>query len=118
VTTPARRFGGVTLGASELVRFDPERSELRIWDYVEGDLVERVLVDGQSAECVPLGLFWAVAPDEESELGLRLARDEAGKDLLPTPEEAARAGRETALADRNAPLERVRILEEELAKRR
>lgn len=92
------------LGASEVVRFDPENGELRIWDFVEGDLVERVLSRGEPAECVPLGLFWVVAPDEASDLGLRLARDEAGKDLLLTPEETA--------------LERVRVLEGELAKRR
>jgi Uma2 family endonuclease len=45
------------LGVCEVVRFDPEGGELRIWDYVEGDLVERVLVDGEAAECAPLGLF-------------------------------------------------------------
>jgi Uma2 family endonuclease len=103
------------LGASEVVRFHPESSELRIWDYVEGDLVERVLTRGEPAPCVPLGLFWVVAktelfraaPDEPEAVLLRLARDPEGKDLLPTPEEAARDA-----------LERVRVLELELLKRR
>jgi hypothetical protein len=93
------------------VRFDPEDGELRIWDFVEGDLVERVLAPGEPAECVPLGLFWVVAPDEASELGLRLAHDEAGKDLLPTAEEAA-------LAERDAALEELRMLEQDLVTRR
>lgn len=111
------------LGASEVVRFHPESSELRIWDYVEGDLVERVLTRGEPAPCVPLGLFWVVAktqlfrtaPDEPEAVLLRLARDPEGKDLLPTPEEAAR---DAALTERDAALERVRVLELELLKRR
>ena len=94
------------LGVREVVRFDPETRTLRIWNYIEGDLVERALVDGRAAECVPLGLFWVVAPDGASEVLLRLARDDSGKDLLPTSEET-----------RDAALERVRVLEEELAKR-
>lgn len=91
------------LGICEVVRFDPEGGDLRIWDSVEGDLVERVLAHPEPAECMPLGLFWVVAPDDASDLGLRLARDGAGKDLLLTPEEAA--------------LERVKALERELARR-
>jgi Uma2 family endonuclease len=109
------------LGVRELVRFDPKIGELRIWDYVEGDLVERVLVEGEPTECVPLGLFWVVVPDEGSDVMLRLARDKGGKDLLPTPVEAAGAGRaetKAVLAQRDAALARVRILEEELGKRR
>ena len=91
------------LGVSEVVRFDPDRAELRIWNLVEGDLVERALAPSAPAECVPLALFWVIRADEAGEPMLRLARDERGVDLLPTPEEAA--------------LERVRRLEEELAKR-
>jgi Uma2 family endonuclease len=155
------------LGVREVVRFDPENSELRIWDSVEGDLVERVLVEGEPAECVPLGLYWVVAPDNGLEAPLRLSRDKAGKDLLATPveaeraqrvesdaartkaeaarvesdaarakaeaariesdagrakaeaaEEAARAERDVARAESEAALEKVRVLEAELAKRR
>jgi hypothetical protein len=115
------------LGVREVVRFDPESAEIRIWDSVQGDLVERVLAPGESVECVPLDLYWVVAPNEVSAIMLRLSRDAAGKDLLPTAEdereaaraerEAARAEREAARAERDAALHRVRILEEELAKR-
>jgi hypothetical protein len=93
------------LGVCEVVRFDPETGELRIWDHVTGDLVERALIEGQAAECVPLGLFWALSPDQGSVLWLRLARDRAGSDLLPTSEElaaAARAEREVARAEADA----------------
>jgi Uma2 family endonuclease len=105
------------LGANEVVRFDPERGELRIWDNVEGDLVERVLSPAKPAECSPLGLFWVVTRDRENGPMLRLARDAAGSDLLPTPEEAARSEAEVASRERDLALERVRILEAELAKR-
>lgn len=101
------------LGVREVVRFDPESAELRIWDAVEGDLVERVLTPGQSIECVPLELYWVVAPSEKSDVMLRLSRDEAGQDLLPTAEDE----REAARAEREAALDRVRVLEEELRRR-
>lgn len=81
---------------------------------------ERVLTPGESVECVPLALYWVVAPSVASEVMLRLSRDAAGKDLLPTTEderEAARAEREAARAEREAALHRVRILEEELRRR-
>jgi Uma2 family endonuclease len=106
------------LGVCEVVRFVPEGGELRIWNLVEGDLVERVLTRGEPAECVPLGLFWVVAPDEASDLGLRLARDQAGNHLLPTTEElaeTANAERDTACAERDAAVERLRTLEREIA---
>lgn len=90
------------LGISEVVRFDPAGGELRIWDGLEGDLVERLLDAGEPAECVPLGLYWVVAPDEASDLGLRLAYDAAGRELLPTAEEAARAANEAATAAKEA----------------
>jgi Uma2 family endonuclease len=80
------------LGVQELVRFDPDApagSRLRVWDRIADDLVERAVSDDRSA-CLPLGLHWVVAPIEEWPTGLRLARDEAGADLLPVPEEAAR----------------------------
>lgn len=109
------------LGAREVVRFDPDDRTVRIWDHVQGDLVERVLVHGQPSECVPLGLFWVVVSDEQSGAVLRLARNRAGRDLLPTPEESAEAERvkgEAARTERDAALDRVRVLEAELAKRR
>lgn len=104
------------LGVQELVRFDPEDVDapLRVWEQVSGDLVERE-VRQQRTPCGPLGLFWVVVPHPELGPMLRLARDERGADLLPTPEEAAR---EAAQAERDAALARVRELEAELAKRR
>jgi Uma2 family endonuclease len=113
------------LGVSEVVRFDPDGGALRIWDYVEGDLVERVLAIGAPVECVPLGLFWVVARTPSSAAAtdgaegpcLRLARDANGTLLLLTAEEAAQAERTAALADRDAALEQVRALEEKLSHR-
>jgi Uma2 family endonuclease len=73
------------LGVKELVAFDPEALRIRVWDRLEDDLVERK-VDAKPTPCVTLGGSWVVAPIEGLE-GLRLARDERGKDLLPTPTE-------------------------------
>ncbi len=73
------------LGVKELVSFDPETTLLRAWDRIDDDLVERK-VDGSSTPCVTLGGAWVVAP-VDGLMGLRLARDERGKDLLATPTE-------------------------------
>ena len=119
------------LGVTEVVRFDPEHGELRIWNRTEGDLVERALGPDEPSECLPLRLFWIVVKDDAGAILLRLARDAAGTYLLPTPEEEARRqrdaaleGRDAALEDRDAALEsrdaaleRMRFLEAELAKR-
>ena len=96
------------LGVAELVRFDPDAPEgarLRVWDRVDGDLVERQMA-GDRTPCLALGLAWRVqnvpAPNGASEyLGLRLV-DEEGR-LLQTQEERAEA--------------RVRELEEQLSKK-
>jgi Uma2 family endonuclease len=118
------------LGITELVRFQPEdpRSPLRVWDYVEGDLVEREVAPGGLAECVPLGLWWTVKEDEDLGPVLRLSRDPGGSDLLPTELElrkaaeakhqAADAKHQAAEAARDAALEEVRALKKELSKRR
>ncbi|HEY2517709.1 MAG TPA: Uma2 family endonuclease, partial [Polyangiaceae bacterium] len=50
------------LGVAELVRFDPEAPEgehLRVWDRVDGDLVERRIA-GDRTLCLTLGLAWTV----------------------------------------------------------
>ena len=93
-------------GIGELVRFDAEHggSPLRLWDLFDGDLVERDLSDPNALLCDALALFWQVVPDLELGPTLRLARDTSGRDLVQTPEEAARA--------------RVAALEAELARRR
>lgn len=75
-------------GIAEVVRFDPENEALplRIWDRIEGDLVERVPDSTHHRECATLGLWWVVVPSEGGP-ALRLARDRSGEQLLPTPEE-------------------------------
>jgi len=88
-------------GVPEVVRFDPQsKSEpLRIWDRLQEDLVERDLTAPGALSCDALALFWCVKHDAVLGPVLRLARDEAGTDLLPLPDE------------------RIRELEAELAKR-
>jgi hypothetical protein len=78
-------------GIAEVVRFDADDKEhpIRVWDHLDGDLVERLPEDG-AFECVALGLYWVTVPDPELDAVLRLARDRAGRDLLPTSTEAER----------------------------
>lgn len=75
-------------GVAEVVRFDPldREAQVRVWDRVADDLVERAPGSPQQRECAALGLWWVVVP---SDFGpqLRLARDPEGKTLLPTPDE-------------------------------
>ncbi|MFO0757697.1 MAG: Uma2 family endonuclease [Byssovorax sp.] len=85
-------------GIGEVVRFDPESATapLRVWDRVDGDLIERSPGSAMLRECAALDLWWAVVP---SELGaqLRLAHDREGQKLLPTPsEERVRLAEELA----------------------
>ncbi|AUX20449.1 hypothetical protein SOCEGT47_009200 [Sorangium cellulosum] len=110
------------LGVVELVRFDPTAGEgerLRVWDRVDGDLVERD-VEGDRAACDALDLYWVVAPAEGQPVALRLARDAAGRELLPTPTEAARAEAEARRMEaeaRRAAERRIAELEAELRRR-
>jgi Uma2 family endonuclease len=98
------------LGVRELVRFDCaalEGHRLRVWDRVEGDLVERVIAEDRTP-CLTLGLAWTVRmiPAHPGEtLGLRLVDDEGR--LLETREEKADRARTIAEA-------RVRELEGQL----
>ncbi len=80
-------------GIGEVVRFDPDDAEqpIRVWDHVDGDLVERARPEDGVFECVSLGLFWVAVPHPAFVHMLRLSRDHAGRDLLPTPEEAEQA---------------------------
>lgn len=80
-------------GIGEVVRFDPDDAEqpVRVWDAVDGDLVERARPEDGVFECSCLGLFWVVVPHPMFVRMLRLARDRAGLDLLPTYEEGERA---------------------------
>jgi Uma2 family endonuclease len=130
------------LGVRELVRFDPQEPEgrrLRVWDRVQGDLVERVIGEDRTP-CLTLGLAWAVRriPAHPGEVvGLRLVDDE-GRLLETREEKEARARAEAdarardeaqARADadararaeaeaRGAAEARVRELEAELARQR
>jgi hypothetical protein len=99
----------------ELVRFDADNADepLRIWDFVDGDLVERDRASPSFATCRTLSAFWCVRTHHKLGLMLRLARDPEGRDLFPTHDEArgaADAGRRDAEA-------RIRELEAELARR-
>lgn len=91
------------LGVRELVCFDPEvdPASLRIWDAVEGDLVEREL-DGPVAPSHCLPGCWRVVPDAALGHLLRLSRDPEGAELFPTPAEKAQA----AAAEAREALER------------
>ena len=104
------------LGAREVVFFDPDAApgaRLRVWDRLEGDLVERE-IDSDVTPCVTLGLWWVVAPLEAFPTALRLARDREGADLLPSADEARRSADEA----RRVAERRVEELEAELRKTR
>jgi hypothetical protein len=103
-------------GIAELVRFDVlgDTPELTLWDLVDGDLVERDLTDPQALFSDALGFYWCAVPDARLKALLRLAHDQEGKDLLPTP--AEHAARDAARDARDARA-RVAELEAELARR-
>lgn len=75
-------------GIGEVVRFDAEdaKAPLRVWDSVDGELIERAPTSGTLHECAALGLWWVIVPSDLGAL-LRLARDRDGQQLLPTPTE-------------------------------
>jgi hypothetical protein len=117
------------LGAREVVRFDAEDTQpLRIWDGIDGDLVER---DGSAPgflRCDTLGVFFWVRRGPDSGPTLRLARDAEGRDLFLTPDEGCRRAdearrsadeeRQRADEERQRAELRVAELEAELARRR
>lgn len=85
-------------GIEEVVRFDPDDvvRPIRVWDHMEGDLVERALPEDGVFTCTALGLYWVALPHPLFDQVLRLARDRAGKDLVPTPVEAEARARQNA----------------------
>ncbi|WP_437630249.1 Uma2 family endonuclease [Sorangium sp. So ce854] len=91
-------------GIREIVRFHPEDRErpIRIWDALDGDLVERAPDDPDLRACETLGLWWTVVEDRSLGPMLRLARDREGHDLLPTPDEAEAGAREAEARAREA----------------
>ena len=113
------------LGVRELVTFHvdaPPGERLRVWDRLEHDLVERVVVDDRTP-CLTLGLTLLVgpalvAPNEEYPIALRVARDAEGRDLVLTAEErvsAERAGRALESAARQHAEERAARAEARIA---
>ncbi|WP_437573805.1 Uma2 family endonuclease [Sorangium sp. So ce887] len=91
-------------GIREVVRFHPDDRErpIRIWDALDGDLVERAPDDPELHACETLGLWWTVVEDPSVGPMLRLSRDREGRDLLPTPDEAEAKAREAAAKAREA----------------
>ena len=117
------------LGVRELVTFHVEAesgARLRVWDRIEEDLVERV-VSGDTTPCLTLGLTLLVAQVNDYPVALRLARDVAAKNLVPTLAEARRASdaarrasdeaRHVAEETRAQAEARIAVLEKELAAR-
>jgi len=108
-------------GVLELVRFDAQDEEkpIRIWDDVDGDLVERAENDPNLRLCHTLDLWWVVREDPIIGPMLRLARDPKGQDVLPTRQEAKLLAqerlREETAARQRAERE-IQALKEALAK--
>jgi hypothetical protein len=84
------------------VRFDREAEEspLRLWDNVDGDLVERDPSAPDFRRCDVLQAYWIVGRGPKGRHWLRLARDEAGAQPFLTPAEHADAKRQRADAER------------------
>ncbi|WP_437566763.1 Uma2 family endonuclease [Sorangium sp. So ce542] len=91
-------------GIREVVRFDPDdrARPIRIWDALDGDLVERSPNDPDLRACEALGLWWTVIEDPSIGPMIRLSRDREGRDLLPTPDEAEAKAREAEAKAREA----------------
>ena len=89
-------------GIAEVVRFDPDdtAAPLRLWDLVEGDLVERDPSDPEGFRCDVLGVYWSVVRDAVLGPMLRVARDREGTDRWLMPEEAEQAARAALQTER------------------
>ncbi len=106
-------------GFVEVVCFDadaPAGARIRVWDRLEGDLVERV-VEGDRTPCTIFGGAWVVAPADAYDVALRL-EDERGV-LLPSADELlhrAEADQHRAEAEQRRAEARITELEAELAR--
>ncbi|MBX3198830.1 MAG: Uma2 family endonuclease [Labilithrix sp.] len=93
------------LGVIELVVFHADAepgSRLRVWDRIDGDLVERA-VTGERTPCLTLDAHLVVGPVDDLAACVRLAEDPEGRQPYPTePEARAREAdaRKKAEADR------------------
>lgn len=105
-----------SMGVRELVRFDPEarasEAALRIWDRVEGGLLERDLRTGPCRSSV-MDVRWVVARADDHATALRITQGADSDALVPTRKEALQAEAEA----RHAAERRVLELEAELRRR-
>ena len=99
------------LGVEELVIFDPHaekrpatRTPLQVYRWTADEHFVPVHQGPGPARCAVLGA-WLVAADAPEGPRLRIARDAAGEDLVPTPEEAHDEERAARLEERAARLE-------------
>jgi Uma2 family endonuclease len=104
-----------SMGVRELVRFDPEARPgeplLRVWDRVDGALLERELEAGPwQCRSSVLDVRWVVAAAEDQPIALRFTAGLESEALVPTRREARKAEAEA----RQAAEQRVRELEAEL----
>lgn len=86
---------------TELVAFHVDGelgSRLRVWDRIDGDLVERT-VSGETTPCLTLDAYLVVAPVDDLPACVRLAADPEGRDLFPTEAEARLRDAEKRIAD-------------------
>ena len=86
-----QRFGRYQdAGFQEVVRFDEANTaaKIRVWDRMDGKLVERAQTDPKLRFCKTLGWWWVVIARSANHSMLRLAKDSEGLDLLPTPNDA------------------------------
>ena len=80
------------LGVTELVVFHVDGepgSRLRVWDRIDGDLVERT-VTGEATPCLTLDAHLVVGPVDDLPACIRVAADPEGRELFPTEAEARR----------------------------
>lgn len=106
-------------GIAEVVRFDADDADapLRLWDFMEGDLVERDRTDPEAFRCDAISAYWAVVTDATLGPMLRVARDSKGLEFWLTPEEAEREARSEQAAEhaaKEAALAKIAELERKL----
>jgi Uma2 family endonuclease len=80
-------------GVREVVRFDHDEpnTPVRLWDFFDGDLVERDPEGPDARLCDTFELYWCVQHHAGLGRVLRLSHDEAGELLVPSPAEVERA---------------------------
>lgn len=103
------------LGVRQLLRFDRRSAQtLRVWDYVDGDLVERSVRPNAPVRCSVLGVWWVSVPHDAWGAALRLSADAEGHELIRSELEAEVEARKREAGVRHAAEARVSELEAEL----